>query len=74
MARETPLVLHNGSMPVDLEVLTEELWSDLDGMVDRHTIRQVLAEVAPAYRDARITTFVAIFVRRDALERLRAQA
>ena len=70
----TPLYGAMGDGPsVDLEALTEELWVDLNGEVDRHAIRQVLTEVAPTYREARITTFVPIFVRRDALEILRAR-
>ena len=58
---------------VDLEALTEDLWVDLNGQVDRNAIRRVLTEVVPTYREARITTFVPIFVRRDALEILRAR-
>jgi hypothetical protein len=64
----------NSEMPPDLAALTEDLWDDLGGEVDRQTIRRVLTEVVLTYREARITTFVPIFVRRDALEILRARA
>jgi hypothetical protein len=72
--RETPDGELDRGSPVDLEALTEELWVDLAGEVDRPTIRQVLTEVAPRYSDARIMTFVPVFVRREALEILRARA
>jgi hypothetical protein len=62
----------NRGLPLDLEALTEQLWDELGGEVDRRTICSVLTEVAARYRDARITTFVPIFVRRDALEILRS--
>jgi hypothetical protein len=72
--RAAPAGASNSGLPVDLGVLTEELWGTLAGAVDRQTIRQVLAEVEPKYRDARIPTFVPIFVRRDALAILRKRA
>jgi hypothetical protein len=72
-ARETHEGEINRGMPLDLAALTEELWDDLGGEVDRQTIRRVLTEVVGTYQDARITTFVPIFVRRDALEILRAR-
>jgi hypothetical protein len=64
----------NGGIPLGLEALTEELWGDLHGRVERQAIHQVLTEVASKYRDARILTFVPIFVRRDALRILRKRA
>jgi hypothetical protein len=73
-ARATPDREINGGIAVDLEALTEELWVDLAGAVDRQSIRGVLTEVAPTYRDARITTVVRVFVRRGAPEFLRARA
>jgi hypothetical protein len=63
-----------GGMAWDLEALTEELWGNLHGEVERQAIHQVLTEVATRYRDARIQTFVPIFVRRDALRILRKRA
>jgi hypothetical protein len=56
---------------VDLDVLTDALWEEMHGSVDRPVIRQVLAEIVPRYREAHILTFVPIFVRRDALRILR---
>ena len=55
-----------------IDIITELIWNDLNGAVTRSTIQEVLAEVVPNYEHVRIQTFVPIFVRRDAVKRLRA--
>jgi hypothetical protein len=55
-----------------IDTITEQIWNELNGAVTRSTINKVLTEVVPNYENARIQTFVPIFVRRDAVKRLRA--
>jgi hypothetical protein len=54
----------------DIETLTEQIWSDLEGECARSMIREILGEVVPKYDHARVQTFVPIFIRRDAVTRL----
>jgi hypothetical protein len=56
----------------DEDSITEQIWSDLKGVVTHLTIQEVLKEVIPRYEEARIQTFVPIFIRRDAVDRLRS--
>lgn len=57
----------------DTETLTELIWTEMRGTVPRPLIRQVLAEVKPKFEDARIKTFVPIFIHRQAITQLRAE-
>jgi hypothetical protein len=52
--------------------IVEQIWNDLQGTVERSTIRQVLKQVIPRFQNARIETYVPIFLRRVTIERLRA--
>ena len=61
-----------GSLDWDVESLVEQIWTDLGGQVSRLAIRHQVADVVPAFQDARITTYVPIFVRRRTVEQLRA--
>jgi len=54
---------------IDIEVVIEQIWDDLNGTTSRSEIRKAITELAPLYEDARITTYVPIFLRRDALRR-----
>lgn len=56
----------------DVEALVDQIWNDLDGMVSQLAIRQVLAEIIPKYESAHVQTYVPIFVRKEAVERLRS--
>jgi hypothetical protein len=56
----------------DVESITEQILNDLDGAFTPSTVREVLEEVVPNYEDARVQTFVPIFIRRDVVNRLRA--
>jgi hypothetical protein len=55
----------------DVKPVIEQIWKELGGTVSRPAICQELAEVIPAFDNARITTYVPIFVRRRTLARLR---
>jgi hypothetical protein len=55
----------------DFEILIDQVWNDLQGQVNRATVQQMLLEVIREYEDATITTFVPIFIRRDAVDTLR---
>ena len=61
-----------GNLDWDIESLVEQIWTDLGGQVNRLAIRHQVADVVPAFQDARITTYVPIFVRRRTVEQLRA--
>ena len=52
------------------ERLIEEIWQDLDGRASHEQIRQTAYEVAARYQDAKITTFIPIFIRRNTKESL----
>ena len=54
------------------DVLIEEIWRDLEGLITHEQIRQVAMEVAAQYQDAAVTTFLPIFVHRRTRERLRS--
>ena len=56
----------------DEDSIIEQIWSELKGVVTHSTIQEVLKEVIPRYEEARIQTFVPIFIRRDAVDRLRS--
>ena len=56
----------------DVETLIEQVWNDLGGAVTQSTVRQVLAQVMPRYENARIQTYVPIFLRKETVKRLRA--
>jgi hypothetical protein len=58
---------------LDVGAMVEQIWNDLQGMVSRSAIRQALVEVVSKYENARIRTYVPIFVRREALETLRVE-
>lgn len=56
----------------DVDSITEQIMSDMNGAFTRSTVQEVLKEIVPNYEDARIQSFVPIFVRRDVVNRLRA--
>ena len=55
---------------IDLEAIIEQIWIDLGGTASHMDIRKVVLEVAPRYADARIMTFVPIFLGREVRRRL----
>jgi hypothetical protein len=55
----------------DVDTIVEQIWNDLKGAVARSVIQDVLVEVVPRYEEARLQTFDPIFIRRDAVQRLR---
>ena len=56
------------------DALIETLWQDLDGQVSRQQIVREVAQIAAKFEKATVTSFVPIFVRRQALEHLRHQS
>ena len=57
----------------DIDIIAEQILTELNGAVTRSTIQEVLTEVVPKYENARIKTFVPIFIRREAVNQLRAK-
>ena len=58
----------------DERVVVEQIWNDLQGTVERSTIRQELTQVIPRFQNARVRAYIPIFLRRVTTERLRAGA
>ncbi len=56
----------------DVDTITEQIFGDLNGSVARSTIQEVIKDVIRKYAGARIQTFVPIFIRRDAVDQLKA--
>ena len=59
-----------GNSSIDLEAIIEQIWKDLAGTASRSDIRSVVIEVAPRYADARIFTYVPIFMGKEVRRRL----
>ena len=55
---------------IDMEAIIEQIWKDLGGTASRSDIRSVVIEVAPRYADARIFTYVPIFMGKEVRRRL----
>ncbi len=55
---------------IDLEAIIEQIWKDLGGTASRSDIRSVVIEVAPRYADARIFTYVPIFMGKEVRRRM----
>ena len=58
---------------LDVGMMVEEIWNDLQGRGNRSVIRQTLLEILPKYENARVRTYIPILVRREALETLRVE-
>ncbi|MEW5956927.1 MAG: three-helix bundle dimerization domain-containing protein [Chloroflexota bacterium] len=52
------------------DLLVEKIWCDLGKQLTHEHVRQVALEIAAEFREARIMTFVPIFIHRLTLERL----
>ena len=59
-----------GNSSIDLEAIIEQILKDLGGTASRSDIRSVVIDVAPRYADARIFTYVPIFMRKEVRRRL----
>ena len=55
---------------IDMEAIIEQIWKDLGGTASRSDIRSVVIEVAPWYADARIFTYVPIFMGKEVRRRM----
>lgn len=70
--------LNGDSHPQDdidllLEPLIEAIWQDLNGQIPYERICQVAYEVAAAFQDAVVTTFVPILIHRQTRDKLKAE-
>ena len=59
-----------GISQIDMEAIIEQIWKDLAGIASRSDIGSVVIEVAPRYADARIFTYVPIFMGKEVRSRL----
>lgn len=55
------------------EEIVDLIWSDLAEQVARARVAEVARKVAADIGDAKITTFIPLFVRRMSVDRLRAE-
>ena len=55
-----------------VETIIARIRRDLNGSVTPSMIHEVLNEVIPRYKSARIQTFVPIFIQRDTVKRLKS--
>ena len=60
----------DGKFQLDQEAIVDQIWNDLEGTTSRTDIRSVVIEVAPRYADARILTYVPIFIGKEVRRRL----
>jgi len=57
----------------DIDKIAHEILRDLNGSVTLSVIQKTLERVIPRYESARIQTFVPIFIRREAVKRLKTR-
>lgn len=55
------------------ETLIEKIWFQLDEQASREQIRRAAAEVAHQFQNATVTTFIPIFIYRQAYEKLKRE-
>ena len=55
------------------EIVIDQIWKEFYGIATRSAIEQVISNIALKYEDARIKTYIPIFVHREAVKRLRAE-
>ena len=72
-AEARPALRATVAAALDVNQMTEQVWRELGGKVSRETVQQVVSDVVPRYQDARILSYVPIFVRQDALRELTAR-
>jgi len=55
----------------DINRIANEIFRDLNGSVTLSVIQETIEQVIPRYENARILTYVPIFIRRQAIKRLK---
>lgn len=68
-----PMIQDRARVPADFvnDKLIDSIWQEFDGRVSHELIKQTAYQVAARYGDARVMTFIAIFIRRQTLEILK---
>ena len=56
----------------DVDTVTEQIYGELNGTASRSTIQKAIEDIIPKYEAAHVQTFVPIFIRRDAVDQLKA--
>jgi hypothetical protein len=69
-AEARPSLRGTGAAALDVAQMTEQIWRELGGKASRETVQQVVSDAVSGYQDARILSYVPIFVRQDALRAL----
>jgi len=65
-----PVIGAAGEAVCDIDQMAEQIFGEVGSRVSREVIRQVVSSVASRFQDARILTYVPIFVHQDALKEL----
>ena len=55
---------------IDLDVIIEQIWADLEGTASHSVITELVNEVFPRYANARIKTYIPIFLSKEVRRRL----
>lgn len=58
---------------IELDGLSEQIYRDLGGQVPRERVFQIVTDVAAEFSTAKVTTYIPIFVQRQARERLKGE-
>ncbi len=53
---------------INLDHMTDAIWEEMQGQVDKQMIYQAIQEILPNYEDSRIWSFVPILMHRDVTE------
>ena len=61
----------SGRDDLDIGTLVEQIWLELGSSVDRAAIEQVVQEVLPRFENAPVKSFIPIFIRKEAMNRLK---
>jgi hypothetical protein len=62
-----------GNVATQLDDLMEQIWRDLGGQVSHARIRQVATEMVAMFRDATVTAYIPLLLRRRIRERLQRE-
>jgi|WetSurMetagenome_2_1015567.scaffolds.fasta_scaffold1525263_1 hypothetical protein len=62
-----------GMPAIDLDQMTDVLWGEMHGRVERPVIRQALEDSLSSYGDVHVWTFVPILMRRNVLEKFQTE-
>ncbi len=60
--------LEENAVGIDVGQITDAIWDEMHGQIDKCVIRQTLEEMLPKYQNARVRLFVPILIHREVVE------